>query len=61
MELAMGEVDTKRLLAYFMVELDIGLPAIPLDSKLLFRIHHRSGVLGMYCKKNAGLTFRLLD
>ena len=32
MELAIGEVDTQRLLAYFMVELDIDLPALPLDS-----------------------------
>ena len=60
MELAMGEVDTQRLVAYFMVELDIGLPALPLDSKLLFRIHHRSGVLGLYCKKKCGSNFQAL-
>lgn len=57
MELALGEVDTQRLLAYFMVELDVGLPAFPLDSRLLFRIHHRSGVYGLFCKKKCGSNF----
>ncbi len=56
-ELALGEVDTKRLLAYFMVELDIGLPVFPMEPRMLFRIHHRSGVYGLYCRKKCGSNF----
>ena len=60
MELAKGEVDTQRLLAYFMVELDVGLPTLPAEPKLFFRIHHRSGVYGLFCKKKCGSNFPAL-
>lgn len=59
-ELEGGQVDTRRLLPYFMVELDMGLPTLPAEPKLFFRIHHRSGMFGLFCKKRCASNFPAL-
>ncbi|MCP4755795.1 MAG: hypothetical protein GY866_33440 [Proteobacteria bacterium] len=46
--------DSARLLHYFFVELAIGFPEFSHDPRLVLRIHHRSGVFGVYCSDRCG-------
>lgn len=48
---------TNQWLNFFIVEMDVGLKNIPWNPRLLFRIHHRSGVGGIYCPKTCGSNF----
>jgi len=48
---------TNQILNYFLFELDVGLPGIDWNPRLLLRIHHRSGVYGIYCPDNCGANF----
>ena len=49
---------TKPLLNYIMLELDYSLPDLSdYDPRLFFRIHHRSGVFGLYCPPTCGSNF----
>ena len=48
---------TSPLLNYLMVELDFPLAELPHDPRLFFRIHHRSGVFGLYCPPTCGSNF----
>ncbi len=48
---------TNALLNFFIVEMDVGLPNISWNPRLLLRIHHRSGVFGVYCPKTCGSNF----
>jgi len=50
LELAKGHDDTKRLLGYIMVDFEIEIPLLPTKPKVFFRIHHRSGILGLFCR-----------
>lgn len=43
-----------RALHYFYAELAVDLYDIPYDPRVIFRIHHRSGVFGLYCGQNCG-------
>lgn len=47
--------DPKRLLNYLMFELVLGFPRHP-AIELIGRIHHRSGVFGLYNANNSGST-----
>ena len=47
---------------YMMTEIDLGLPFLAFHPRLMFRIHHRSGVFGVFCRGTCGsniLTFGL--
>ncbi len=47
---------------YLMTEIDLGLPFLAFHPRLMFRIHHRSGVFGVFCRGTCGsniLTFGL--
>lgn len=46
--------DSPQLLHYFLVEMALGLRDIPNNPRLIFRIHHRSGVFGFYCGDKCG-------
>lgn len=48
---------SSRLLNYFQVELTFGLKYVPYYPRLFFRIHHRSGVFGLYCGGGCGSNF----
>jgi hypothetical protein len=48
---------SNRLLNYFQVELTFGLKYVPHYPRLFFRIHHRSGVFGVYCGGGCGSNF----
>ena len=50
LELARGHDDTKRLLGYIMVDFEIEVPLLPTKPKVFFRIHHRSGILDLFCR-----------
>ncbi|MBT4639329.1 MAG: hypothetical protein HOC09_10945 [Deltaproteobacteria bacterium] len=43
-----------RILYYFYAELAFGLRDLPYNPRIIFRIHHRSGVFGLYCGQNCG-------
>ena len=49
--------ETNRLLNFFIVEADMGAPGVPGNPRLLFRIHHRSGIYGTYCPPTCGSNF----
>ncbi len=49
-----ADEDPPQLLHYFFVELAFGLLNISYHPQLIFRIHHRSGVFGMYCGDRCG-------
>jgi hypothetical protein len=50
--------ESNRWLNYFYLELDVALPVFQeLQPRLLFRIHHRSGVFGTYCEYICGSNF----
>lgn len=58
LELQLWPERTSRLLNYFYVELDWELPFLgERRPRLLFRIHHRSGVYGTYCDYGCGSNF----
>lgn len=42
-------ISSRNILNYLMVEFELGKPTYPFPSVFL-RIHHRSGVFGLYCK-----------
>ncbi len=46
---------TKRLMNYLSFELTLGIPKFP-HWQILWRIHHRSGVYGLYDAGNSGST-----
>ena len=39
---------------YMMTEIDVGLPFLAFHPRLMFRIHHRSGVFGVFCRGTCG-------
>lgn len=45
------------VLNYLSFELDAGLPDGFQESRLLFRIHHRSGIFGLMCPPTCGSNF----
>lgn len=47
--------DVQNILNYLMFEVGFALPSHP-DLEVLGRIHHRSGVFGLYGAKNSGST-----
>lgn len=49
------EAPVRRLLNYLLTEVDVGLPGS--RSRLLMRIHHRSGIFGTYCLPICGSNF----
>jgi hypothetical protein len=48
--------DSTRLLNYLLVELDLAPPARP-EWGLVLRLHHRSGIFGLYNGVNGGSNF----
>lgn len=50
------EATTKsnRLLNYFQLEMTFGLISLPYYPRIVLRIHHRSGVFGVYCEGTCG-------
>lgn len=45
------------LLQYLMGEIDLGLPSVSGWPRLMMRLHHRSGVFGVYCSNTCGSNF----
>ena len=44
-------------LQYLLAEMVFGLPKIPWHPRLMIRVHHRSGVFGLYCEETCGSNF----
>jgi len=49
-----ADADPTQLLHYFFIEFSFDLPNVSYHPQLIFRIHHRSGVFGMYCGNRCG-------
>ena len=49
--------DSTKFLQYLLAELVFGLPAISWHPRLMIRVHHRSGVFGLYCEETCGSNF----
>lgn len=43
---------SRNVLNYVMMELDFGLNNVQYDPRIFIRIHHRSGVFGLYCSSD---------
>ena len=48
---------SRPLLNYLLIELDYPLENYQNDTRVFFRIHHRSGVFGLYCPPTCGSNF----
>lgn len=42
-------IQSRNILNYVMIELDYGFPSLEYFPRVFIRIHHRSGVFGLYC------------
>lgn len=48
-EIQIDSIRSRNILNFIMVELDYGFPQISHFPRIFVRIHHRSGVFGLYC------------
>lgn len=46
--------DARAFLSYMMAEFVFGAPGLPHHPRLMFRIHHRSGIYGLFCTGTCG-------
>lgn len=55
-----ASTNSNRFLNYFQTELVFGILFLPYYPRLVFRIHHRSGVFGVYCEESCGSNIPVL-
>jgi hypothetical protein len=48
-QIQLDTIKSNRLLNFIMVEMDYGFPSFQNFPRVFIRIHHRSGVFGLYC------------
>ena len=56
-KLEKAENETNPVLYYLMTEIDVGIPSFPRNPRMMLRIHHRSGVFGVFCPGICGSNF----
>lgn len=49
--------DSTVFLQYLLAEMVFGLPAISWHPRFMIRVHHRSGVFGLFCEDTCGSNF----
>ncbi len=43
------DIESRRLLNFLIIEMDYGIPSIARNPRVFVRIHHRSGIWGVFC------------